>query len=56
MSGFEDSTINGWINQPGPINLRRSERRRDPTPMEPVILAVLVGLNIIVWLWNAWFH
>jgi len=46
----EPSTINGWVQQPGPIHLRRApERRRDPPSGEGVILAAISGFAFFVW-------
>ncbi len=50
---IEDSTINMWAAKQGPINLRHAERKdrrqRDLRAAEGIILATMIGANLIVW-------
>jgi hypothetical protein len=45
------TTINGWIQQPGPINLRvaRPQRNHDLRAAEGIFLATVTGVAIIAW-------
>jgi len=45
------TTINGWIAQPGPINLRvsRPERYRDLRAAKGILLAVVIGIAVLAW-------
>ncbi len=45
----EPSTINAWISQPGPINLRCSPRRPDAPPCAGLFLAVVAGIDVLIW-------
>lgn len=54
MSTFDDTTVNGWLGQPGPINLRRSERRPDPIGGSGIVLAALCGACLLIWAYDVW--
>ncbi len=53
MSAFNDTTTHPWIKQPDRIELRRSERKdtrqRDFRAAHGIILATMIGANLIVW-------
>lgn len=51
---YEDTTINGWLRQPGPINLRRDPERKPTTNIEmrgaqSIIVAVMFVANCILY-------
>jgi hypothetical protein len=48
----DPTTINGWIRQPGPINLRvqRPAPARDMRAAEGIVLAIVTGAAAVAWI------
>lgn len=55
---YDDTTMNRWLLEPGPITLRRTERKpgRDLRPARGIVIAALAGLDlaILVYLLVRW--
>ena len=49
----EPSTINAWLEKPGPIELRHSDRkpRMDARAAHGIVVAVAVGGAVLIWSW-----